>query len=142
IVETVPDRLIFISDRDATIDPTDPSNGSLYRMNVDGTDIVPIGPLAYYNALRLSPDGERLVFYSDQTGCYDIHVMKVDDAEAKQLTGVQQFERCNVQPHWSPDGTRIAFSTSRNQEYGWDAYVMNADGSGVRKLIDNPHTTL
>ena len=34
---------------------------------------------------------------------------------------------------WSPDGRRIAFISSRN----WNVYVMNADGSNVRRLTDN-----
>jgi Tol biopolymer transport system component len=140
--ELAPDRLIFVSDRDTMIDPLNASNGILYRMNVDGTDITRIGPLSYYNGLRLSPDGRRLAFYSDNAGCFDIHVMDVEDTTAIRLTGVQQFERCNVQPHWSLDGSRIAFSSSRNAAYGWDAYVMNANGSGLVKLIDNPNTSI
>ena len=32
-------------------------------------------------------------------------------------------------PAWSPDGTRIAFASTR------DIHVMNADGSGVKRLL-------
>ncbi len=39
-------------------------------------------------------------------------------------------------PSWSPDGSRIAFHSSRTG--GGDIYVMNADGSGVRQLTDHP----
>ena len=35
-----------------------------------------------------------------------------------------------------PDGQLIAFSSTRNGDL--DIYVMNADGSGVRQLTDNP----
>jgi Tol biopolymer transport system component len=140
--ERVPDRLIFVSDRDTVIDPSDASNGILYRMNADGSGLTRIGPLSYYNGLRLSPDRSRLAFYNDDSGCYDIHVMSVEDTTATRITGVQQFERCNVQPHWSPDGSRIAFSSSRNTGYGWDAYAMNANGSAVVRLIDNPSTSI
>ena len=37
---------------------------------------------------------------------------------------------------WSPDGSRIAFSSDRDGDF--DVYVMNADGSGVTNLSDNP----
>ena len=33
---------------------------------------------------------------------------------------------------WSPDGRRIAFVSNRDGSYG--IYVMNADGSGQRRL--------
>jgi hypothetical protein len=37
--------------------------------------------------------------------------------------------------HYSPDGTRIAFSS--NADGNPDIYVMNADGSGIKQLTDN-----
>ena len=37
---------------------------------------------------------------------------------------------------WSPDGSRIAFA--RLGEVSYQIYVMNADGSGQRKLTRNP----
>ena len=38
-------------------------------------------------------------------------------------------------PSWSPDGQRIAFDSNRDGD--WELYVMNADGSEVRKLTQN-----
>ena len=40
----------------------------------------------------------------------------------------------NFLPVWSPDGTRIAFASNRDQAGGFDIYVMNRDGSNVRRL--------
>ena len=37
-----------------------------------------------------------------------------------------------MSPAWSPDGRQIAFGSSRDG--GWDIYVINADGSGLRRL--------
>lgn len=39
-------------------------------------------------------------------------------------------------PSWSPDGTKIAFTSNRDGP--GDIYVMNADGSGTRRLTDTP----
>ena len=39
-------------------------------------------------------------------------------------------------PVWSPDGRRIAFSSTRDGDY--NIYVMNADGSNLTQLTDDP----
>lgn len=35
---------------------------------------------------------------------------------------------------WSPDGTRIAFSSDRTDDYDFEIYVMDADGENVARL--------
>lgn len=39
-------------------------------------------------------------------------------------------------PRWSPDGRRIAFSSSRSHNF--DVYVMDADGRNVTRVTDHP----
>jgi Tol biopolymer transport system component len=39
---------------------------------------------------------------------------------------------------WSPDGTRIAFASTRDGNY--EIYVMNADGSAPRRLTNDPQS--
>lgn len=41
-------------------------------------------------------------------------------------------------PRWSPDGSRIAFS--RGEQGGETVWVVNADGSAARPLIQVPET--
>jgi Tol biopolymer transport system component len=41
-------------------------------------------------------------------------------------------------PAWSPDGKKIAFEGRVAEGGASDIYVMNADGSGLRKLTDDP----
>jgi Tol biopolymer transport system component len=41
-----------------------------------------------------------------------------------------------VSPAWSPDGATLVFSSTRTG--GGDLYVMNADGSGLRRLTSHP----
>jgi TolB protein len=49
--------------------------------------------------------------------------------DVRQLTQGSGSDR---NPGWSPDGTRIAFARSEN--YGYEVYAMDADGSNVRAV--------
>ena len=57
----------------------------------------------------------------------DVYVMRADGGEQTRLTRDSGF-----MPVWSPDGTKIAFSSVR--DYNEEIYVMNADGSGQTRL--------
>jgi len=55
--------------------------------------------------------------------------MNPDGSGVTRLSSEQVDEQ---QPAWSPDGTRIAFTS------GSDVFVMNADGSGVTRVTNAP----
>jgi TolB protein len=89
------------------------------------------------------PGGLRgtLVFQSDKPGpdnpAARNHIFSIDLASGRvtQLTSGRNHHDSN--PRWSPDGTRIAFKSTRvNGQY--DVFVMNADGTNVTRLTDHP----
>lgn len=64
----------------------------------------------------------------------DIFVASADGSNPVRLT---QGPGYNGSPAWSPDGRRVAFTSSRDgdpQKRAMHVYVMDADGSNVRKL--------
>jgi Tol biopolymer transport system component len=63
----------------------------------------------------------------------DIFLMDPDGSNLQNLTQSQGDDR---EPAWSPDGTKIAFSS--NRDGNWEIYVMNADGSGQTRLTNHP----
>ena len=69
-----------------------------------------------------------------------ICIMNADGSDRKQLT---EFEADAFDPAWSPDSSKIAFSS--RPDLNRDIYVMNADGSGVRQVtndeFDDDHPT-
>jgi len=73
-----------------------------------------------------SADGSRFAFTVGPTGQEIIHVMDSDGMNRRSL-GVS-----GTWPTWSPDGARITFH-SREDGQIW---VVNADGSGARRLTD------
>jgi hypothetical protein len=58
--------------------------------------------------------------------------MNTDGSNLQRLTS-NAIDDAN--PAWSPDGTRIAFTTNRDGNY--EIYVMNADGSNPQKRTSN-----
>ena len=134
-------HIFLYSTRAGDVDEFGSPVGDIYRMNEDGSDVQRLTEQsALYRFLRLSPDGTKLTFYSSLGGCYDIFVLDLDSTSLTQLTGVTEYERCNEMPHWSPDGSKIVFMSSRHPELGWDVYVVNADGTGAVNVSNNPST--
>jgi Tol biopolymer transport system component len=89
-----------------------------------------------------SPDGSTILFERDpeQTpdGDYGIWTMRTDGSALTQLT---PSDGVDGGPQWSPDGTQILFTrhlggVPGNPRSG--IFVMNADGSDVHALSDDP----
>ncbi len=62
-----------------------------------------------------------------------------EELNAKGLTASLALTRrgyVNVSPAFSPDGKSIAYAVSNDDEFP-AIYIMNADGTGDRKLVEN-----
>jgi len=70
------------------------------------------GPLT--NRPRWSPDGQRIVFYSDASGNRDVYVMRKDGSELKRLTTDPSMD---TNPGWSANGKWIYFSSDRRDKH-------------------------
>ncbi|HEY0112500.1 MAG TPA: amidohydrolase family protein [Allosphingosinicella sp.] len=73
----------------------------------------------------VSPDGRTIVF--DLLG--DIYTVPITGGAATRIAEGMAFE---VQPRFSPDGKRIAFTSDRGG--GDNIWIMNSDGSDKRQL--------
>jgi TolB protein len=83
----------------------------------------PEGPLVFQDSIA---------FVSDLAGNYDVYVL-TGDGEPDRLTESEGDEGF---PAWSPDGSQIAFG--RREGNGTiDLWVMEADGSGQRRVYDS-----
>jgi Tol biopolymer transport system component len=111
------------------------SPSDIYVSRADGTEATRLTRNGGLNAGPVwSPDGSRIVFDSDIRGPYEVWVMASDGSDQHPLTNVGQ----NGAADWSPDGSQIVFHSERDYPRGYEAaiYVMSADGSGQRRLID------
>lgn len=71
----------------------------------------------------------RLAFVTGTNGHSGISVAKSNATDVRQLTSGSTLD---VEPAWSPDGSRIAFAAVRDANFA--IYVMDADGQNVQRL--------
>lgn len=145
-------KIAFASARDG-------SANDLYIMNPDGTDVEQITDIPGINEYpSWSPDSNQIVFHctfghllASREGDFEICIVDLATLEITQLTDTPGT---NKQPAWSPDGTKIAFESTRN---GWptlpdytplgydghnygdeEIYIMDVDGSNQVNVTNNP----
>ncbi len=91
-----------------------------------------------------SPDGSELLFTSkadllcspNAPDCErHLFVLDVATGRIRRLTSGRSY---NGDPAWSPDGSRIAFSSNVEGDGDYDIYVMDADGSSRERLTHAP----
>jgi serine/threonine protein kinase/Tol biopolymer transport system component len=83
---------------------------------------------------QLSPDGQRVAFWSVRSGENEIWLADLDGANPVQLTfmgaGVRGY------PHWSPDGQTVVFHSALEGQ--WEIYAVPAAGGKPRNLTSHP----
>jgi Tol biopolymer transport system component len=75
--------------------------------------------------------GARLVF-TERASSYDIVRIDVEHSQSNPPVSFLSSSRFDGNPQYSPDGSSIAFASSRSGQA--EIWVANADGSGARQL--------
>ncbi len=119
------------------------AHSQVFTINPDGSGLAQLTNVAADQAAGspdFSPDGERIVYESNESGSFQIWVMDASGSNQTQLTDRDGFE--NFQPSFSPDGSKIVFSRC-GEPFGFIAYcdvgVINADGTGLHSLPRGGH---
>ncbi len=84
------------------------------------------------------PVSGKIAWMSTRSGKKDVWIMNPDGTTPINLTAGSTGD--NYDPAFSPDGKKIAFATTRdnNPNKAAEIYVMNVNGSGAVRLTNNP----
>lgn len=154
-------KIAFQSNRDG--------NPNIHVMNADGTNVVNLtgSSPAEESAPRWSPDGTKIAFQSDRSVfprpgvARNLEIFRMNAADGSNVTQLtfndfdvtagsttSNLTGFDLNPAWSPDGTRIVFHSGRAAEFRdtgaagiigqWEAYTVDAvtgEGLGGAGLV-------
>jgi TolB protein len=132
-------RLAFVSDRDSEsvlgLVENRPVK-EIYLADYDGANTRRVTVSRVLNTNPAwSPDGRSIGYTTWLTGFPDVAVSHLFEGHMTNPADGNSREQ-NFLPAFSPDGRRIAFNSNRDNNN--DLYVVNVDGSGLRRLTNNP----
>ena len=78
---------------------------------------------------RFSPDGKKLLYYSDAKGNDDVYLLDLATKETKQLTSAKEDDAF---PTWAPDGKRIVYTSQRTGNK--DLFLLDLESGEERQL--------
>jgi TolB protein len=132
-------KLTFSSDRDRERVARTVENRQvkeIYISDYDGANQRRVTVNRTLNIMpRWAPDGRAIAYTSYRRGFPDIFISLIYEGTMQNPTGGRSQ---NWLAAWSPDGTQLAFTSNRDGEGNPELYVMNRNGSNVRRITNNP----
>jgi dipeptidyl aminopeptidase/acylaminoacyl peptidase len=123
-----------------------------YQWSPDGTRVVVVSSSGPLDAVAPADRKSDVRHYShidykfNDTGWYDdkrrhLWVVNVESGAARQITDGQDWN--DLDPQWSPDGTRIAFVSDRTGKayddgHNTDVWTISPEGGALTKISDHP----
>ena len=117
------------------------TKGTIYVINADGTGRRELLTGSAMDTFNWSPDGQAIAFTAGSWGRAglahtEIRITAANGAAVRTLSfsGLTSV----FEPTWSPDGAQLAFTGWNRPAHTLSIYVINADGTGSRRLARPP----
>lgn len=126
-------EIVFVSNRSNIQN----KSHEVYIMNADGSNQrklegIPSNILEH-GFPRWSPDGQYIAFDATETGSdFDIYVVNKNGTGLFKLVNSPYLD---IQSSWSPDGTKLAYVSSRDGNR--EIYLINSNGTNETRLTNN-----
>jgi TolB protein len=100
-----------------------------FIMDIDGRNKKDLssGSEGFTYGYSASPNGKKISYHKD----YQVYIADTDGSNIKHIETDNPF---NFAPQWSPDGDMLLFVSG--EHYNCHPYIVQSDGSGLRKLAD------
>jgi TolB protein len=132
-------KLTFNSDRDGErLAETVENRGvkEIYIADYDGQNQRRVTTQRSLNITSVwSPDARSIAYASYRRGLPSIVISHLYEGTLQELT---KNSGNNFLPSWSPDGTRLAFMSTMDGSGNNELYVINRDGTNLRRLTNHP----
>src|SRR5436190_7576443 len=112
-----------------------PTGGGIFRVNADGSNLRQITFAGFGDQdPAWSPEGTRIAVerFDIPAGRDGIYVFDADGSNPVQVTQSDARGE-NIEPQWSPDGTKLVFGIASDTR-GHALFTVNLDGSGERRI--------
>src|SRR5580704_8296167 len=107
-------------------------DGRLTWFDRQGKAVGTIGEPGVYRTLTISPDGKRVAVERTDPQTQNKDIWLVDSASGA-ITRFTSDPGWEAFPIWSPDGSRIIFTSNRSGVY--DLYQKPSNGTGQEELL-------
>jgi TolB protein len=113
----------------------------LYEMDVNGKNIVQVTNSDIWDTYPdISPDGRKIVFrrliMTDMGIAKTNSEVFIAERDGSNALNLSRYPDHDGWPAFSPDGKMIAFASEREFFQSWQIYIMNTDGTAIRRITE------